>query len=62
MDELKISLFIGLVVLMALLIIAVYYTMPTNESFRVTQEMVDYSNDYVDEEIPDEEFVDEPNQ
>ena len=24
--------------------------------------MVDYSNDYVDEEIPDEEFVDEPDQ
>ena len=65
MDELKISLFIGLVVLMALLIIAVYYTMPSYESFRVTQEMVDYSNDndnYVDEEIPDEKFIDEPEQ
>lgn len=65
MDELKISLFIGLVVLMALLIIAIYYTMPSYESFRVTQEMVDYSNDdddYVDEEIPDEEFIDEPDQ
>ena len=62
MNELKISLFIGLVVLMSLLIIAVYYTMPNYESFRVTQEMVDYSDDYIDEEIPDEEFVDEPDQ
>lgn len=64
MDELKISLFIGLVVLMALLIIAIYYTMPSYESFRVTQETVDYSNndtyDYVDEEIPDEEYTEEP--
>ena len=65
MDELKISLFIGLVVLMSLLIIAIYYTLPSYESFRVTQEIVDYSNndyDYVEEEIPDEELVDEPEQ